>query len=117
MTVKPIFAATFLGVVLLATGCARINTEPPKANAEKNDPHNYKGRDWCVEHGVPESKCSLCDDKYAAACKKNGDWCEKHDRPESQCFVCNPKLKEVAAKKYRAKYGKEPPPIEDEEKK
>ena len=38
----------------------------------------------------------------------------QHDRAKSQCFICDHSLKEKYAAKYRAKYGKEPPPIEEE---
>ena len=68
---------------------------------------------WCDEHGIPEAECSMCSKKVADACKAKGDWCEQHNRAKSQCFICDPKLKEVFAAKYRAKYGKEPPPIEE----
>lgn len=71
---------------------------------------------WCDEHGIPEEECSLCSGKVAKACKAKGDWCEQHERAKSHCFICNPKLKEEFANKYRAKYGKEPPPIEEEKK-
>jgi hypothetical protein len=72
---------------------------------------------WCDEHGVPEAECSVCDAKVAAEFKKKGDWCEKHDRALSQCFICTPKAKDRYAAIYRAKEGKEPPPIQDDEKK
>ena len=62
-------------------------------------------------------QAAIGDTKFAAECQKKGDWCEEHDRAKSQCFKCDPKLKEKFAAQYRAKYGKEPPPIEDEEKK
>ncbi len=71
---------------------------------------------WCKEHGVPEQLCGQCDPKLAAEFKKKGEWCKEHDRPESQCFICHPELKEKFAAQYRAKYGKEPPPIEDDKK-
>jgi hypothetical protein len=100
------------------TGCGQ---ETPKAAptdkvavaARKADDHSHW---WCAEHGIPEEECSMCSAKVAKACKASGDWCEKHDRAKSQCFVCDPSLKEKFAAKYRAKYGKEPPPIEDEKK-
>lgn len=77
--------------------------------------HSHDGW-WCGEHGIPEEECSMCSAKVAAEAKKKGDWCDKHDRAKSQCFICDPKLKETYAAKYRAKYGKEPPPIEEEKK-
>jgi hypothetical protein len=69
---------------------------------------------WCNEHGIPEAECSMCSSKVAAEFQKKGDWCQEHDRAKSQCFICDPAAKEKYAAKYRAKYGKEPPVIEDE---
>ncbi|HJT78259.1 MAG TPA: hypothetical protein VJ739_13730 [Gemmataceae bacterium] len=86
---------------------------PPEQVAEKGHDH---GGWWCDEHGVPEAVCAQCNTKLAAEFKKKGDWCKEHDRPESQCFLCHPELKEKFAAQYRAKYGKEPPPTEDDEK-
>jgi hypothetical protein len=108
-------------VVMALTGCGQ---ETPKAGQPKTTPTDKgavaakKAADhshwWCAEHGIPEEECSMCSAKVAKTCKANGDWCEKHDRAKSQCFVCDPSLKEKFAAKYRAKYGKEPPLIEDE---
>lgn len=116
MSLKTIFAAMVLGLALLSLGCGG-GTPPPKVKADKKEasnPHNYKGRDWCVEHGVPESKCSLCDEKYAAECKKKGDWCDKHDRAKSHCFICKPELQKEFAANYKAKYGEDPPPMKED---
>ena len=114
--------ASILGLSLaaatgLSLGCGQTD-KPVQAKAtpsetKKDNDHGW----WCREHGMPESECALCNADLAAKLKEKGDWCEKHDRSQSQCFVCTPKLKEDAAKKYRAKFGKEPPPMEDEEKK
>jgi hypothetical protein len=87
--------------------------EKPTQMATKNEETKHSGW-WCDEHGIPEAECSMCSPKVAAECKKKGDWCDKHDRAKSQCFICDPKLKEKYAARYRAKYGKEPPPIEEE---
>jgi hypothetical protein len=76
--------------------------------------HDHSGW-WCDEHGVPEEVCGQCNAKVAAEFKKKGDWCKEHDRPDSQCFLCHPEYKEKFAAQYRAKYGKEPPPTEDDE--
>src|SRR4051812_38202216 len=112
------------GLVLFAPGCGQGPT-PPQAQSDtgkvKQQGSNGQGRQkkdkdeeakhegwWCDEHGVPESECSLCSKKAAAACKARGDWCAKHNRAKSQCFKCDPKLKEVFAARYRARYnGKE----------
>lgn len=49
--------------------------------------------DWCPEHEIPESICSMCSEKYAEECKKKNDWCKEHNRAESQCFICHPEAK------------------------
>jgi hypothetical protein len=112
------------GFVVLVGGCGQ--TEPP-AKKDADKPVAKKGETkhddwWCTEHGIPEDECSMCRatanaKKLARECKAKGDWCDKHDRALSQCFICNPKRREFYAAKYRARYGKEPPPIEDDEKK
>jgi hypothetical protein len=128
--------ATFVAsawLVLAAFGC-NSSAPPPTtaASSTKSDhddhahgahghshgegAHDHSGW-WCAEHGVPEDICSQCSSKYAAECQKKGDWCEEHNRAKSQCFLCDPKLKEKFAAKYQAKFGKEPPAIEEEEKK
>jgi hypothetical protein len=115
----------FLGLVFALPGCQPPEdkgTRPAKDQAgEKADPGekvaDARGKHdswWCAEHGMPEEECSQCSDKVAKECKAKGDWCEKHDRAKSQCFICDPSLKEKYAAKYRARYGKEPPPIEEE---
>ena len=122
----------FAGLVLLAGGCNKPegtgsgpvaeNKDKPK-DADKDKPKepgkdkleekdDHKGW-WCKEHGIPEHECSMCDDAYAQKCKDKKDWCEKHDRADSQCFICHPEHREKFAAKYRAKYGKEPPPTRD----
>ncbi|CAN5134486.1 hypothetical protein BH11PLA2_BH11PLA2_39740 [soil metagenome] len=111
--------AMFGLLATLAVGCtdkvgSAPATKPPASGAKAETKHDEW---WCAEHGIPEAECSLCSPKFAKECKAKGDWCEKHERAQSQCFICDPKLKETYAAKYRTKYGKEPPPIEDEAKK
>lgn len=107
-------------VVMVLVGCGQ---ETPKAEQSKAAPTEKAAAKkkvddhsdwWCAEHGIPEEECSMCSGKVAKACKANGDWCDKHGRAKSQCFVCDPTLKEKFAAKYRARYGKEPPPVEEE---
>jgi hypothetical protein len=64
---------------------------------------------WCVEHGVPEDECALCDPSLVAKFKAAGDWCEEHNRPESQCFLCSTKRFDKFAARYEAKFGVKPP--------
>ncbi len=111
-------------LILGSSGCgqadnkaARDKSARPRdatavADAKQDDHSGW----WCDEHGVPEEVCALCNAKVAAEYKRKGDWCKEHDRPDSQCFLHHPELKEKFAALYRAKYGKEPPPTEDEEK-
>src|SRR5262245_35388242 len=111
------FVLAWFSLAALA-GCVK---EPPRPGQSKGNTKagvEGKGHDhggwWCDEHGVPEEICAQCNSKVAADFKKKGDWCKEHDRPDSQCFICHPELKEKFAAQYRAKYGKEPPPTEDD---
>ena len=64
---------------------------------------------WCVEHGVPEEECAMCDPRLAAELREKGDWCDEHTRPESLCFQCDPSRADKFIALYEAKYGKKPP--------
>lgn len=46
--------------------------------------------DWCKGHGLPESKCTVCNPELTQGFKDSGDWCEAHGYPESACPTCNP---------------------------
>src|SRR5438132_10099469 len=121
--------ALFAGFALIAGGCNQAENKGGQAkekgvtdkgksaqvaDAKKEDKKDDHSGWWCDEHGVPEEVCGQCNAKVAAGFKKKGDWCKEHDRSDSQCFVCHPELKERFAAQYRAKFGKEPPPVEDE---
>ena len=72
------------------------SADKPSAEAPAHAPKDVKPgsyEDWCAEHQVPESQCTRCDPKLAAAFKATGDWCPEHGLPESQCTKCNPDLK------------------------
>ena len=97
---------TALLTSLLAIGCSKGDdkkTEATKVEATKTEPAKHADKDvvpgshedWCDEHQVPESQCTRCDQKLAAAFKATGDWCVEHNLPESQCLKCNPDLKIV----------------------
>lgn len=49
-----------------------------------------EAEDWCVEHGVPESKCIKCHPELAG--ESGADWCREHGVPESRCTVCHPEI-------------------------
>lgn len=70
---------------------------------------------WCKEHGIPEHICSLCNEEFAAKCKKEGDWCKLHDRAQSQCFKCDPEKYAKFEKMYEEKFGKKPARPDKEE--
>lgn len=114
----------FAALALLAGGCGQSGSssgeakggskgkEVAKADGEDNGDHSGW---WCDEHGLPEHVCDLCSKKFREAEKAKGNWCE-HNRVKSSCFKCNPGLREKYAAEYKSKYGKEPPPTEDDEK-
>lgn len=111
--------ALFAAMAMLVAGCAKKDGGGDQAAAIKEKEKEKPAEDdsatwWCPEHGVPEHVCPLCDKKLVDEFKKKGDWCQEHARPESQCFLCNPKRAEKFAAEYRARYGKEPPPIDPE---
>jgi hypothetical protein len=109
-------------MALALGGCGQGEQKGDKPQAQKKQAGGKKETAddsatwWCREHGIPEHDCAQCDAKVASEYKKKGDWCKEHDRPESQCFICHPELKEKFAALYRTRYGKEPPPMEDEAK-
>ena len=108
-------AGLFAAAVLFTVGCGQNQPAPAEkgkenAKVQPEEKHDHSEW-WCAEHGIPEEECSMCSEAYAKKCKDKGDWCAKHDRADSQCFICHPELKEKFAAKYRAKYGKEPPPV------
>jgi hypothetical protein len=120
----------FLATLVFA-GCGGQQSKQPVSAADDHDhdhDHAHADRDhgdhdhahiddpeltlngyWCVEHGVPEGVCALCNSKLVAEFKANNDWCEKHNRPDSQCFTCHPELADFYALQYEAKAGKKPP--------
>ncbi|WP_419184815.1 RND transporter [Botrimarina mediterranea] len=107
-----------LSLGLLATaaiGLSGCSSSEPASGPAGSQPasatsvdHSHGGW-WCVEHGVPEGVCALCDKSLVAKFKADGDWCDEHNRPESQCFICGPKRAEKFIAQYEAKTGRKPP--------
>ena len=98
--------ATLSMSVIAITGC-----KPKGATSTVKDSKvdQSVGGWWCVEHGVPEEECALCDKSLVAKFKVKGDWCKEHDRPESTCFLCRPARFDKFAARYEAKTGMKPP--------
>jgi hypothetical protein len=117
-------ALLLLAATLMVLGCGQQGPTGPKPAGQDKGPVVKKDDDknkhegwWCDEHGIPEDECSMCSAKVAKECKAKGDWCKEHDRAMSQCFYCKPDRREFYAAKYFAKFGKEPPPIDEFDKK
>ncbi len=52
--------------------------------------HDHAEADWCAEHGLPESMCTVCNPGLVEGFQESGDWCAGHGFPESVCPTCNP---------------------------
>lgn len=53
--------------------------------------------DWCAEHALPESACTVCNPELEARFRAKGDWCAGHGFPESVCPKCNPQTAPAGA--------------------
>jgi len=116
-SIHSLFAAIPLAIAFTTLGCnptpVETTTAKPEVAASATSNANQTTVDhsgwWCIEHGVPEEECPLCEPKLVADFKAKGDWCNEHQRPNSQCFQCDPKRFERFAARYEAKMGKKPP--------
>ena len=104
---KTIITTAFLALCFVLGACSKsADKDKPAATKTESSGHAAKDvvpgshEDWCGEHEVPESQCTLCNPKLAAAFKATGDWCEEHGLPKSHDRKHNPDLKiERPAKK------------------
>ena len=58
-----------------------------------HDGHGHEdaeAADWCAEHRLPESACTVCNPSLIEEFQEAGDWCAGHGFPESVCPSCNP---------------------------
>lgn len=74
-----------LTVAALAGGGAAVYFLLGLGGASEEGPSDPN--DWCAEHGLPESRCTICNPELAA---DPNDWCAEHGVPESRCSICNP---------------------------
>ncbi len=76
-----------LVVLAVVVAAARIKGWPLvpflPASGPSHDPD-----DWCPEHGVPESLCTLCHPEL----KDKLLLCNEHGLPEALCTLCHPEL-------------------------
>lgn len=96
---RSVHSISLIGLLLFAS-CSKEGepSTPPSGASDKTAPktplfEKKDAADWCVEHVVPESICTRCNDTLVASFKAKGDWCGQHGLPESQCFTCKPELK------------------------
>ncbi|MBI4605648.1 MAG: efflux RND transporter periplasmic adaptor subunit [Planctomycetes bacterium] len=68
----------------------RTGWKVPRPSAIGRGPE-AAGEDWCEEHGVPESRCTICRGTTPAPADPR-DWCAEHGVPESQCTACHPEI-------------------------
>ncbi|OGC90434.1 MAG: hypothetical protein A2W25_13565 [candidate division Zixibacteria bacterium RBG_16_53_22] len=67
--------------------------QDPKTVTSTDGEDRGSGIDWCREHKVPESECTLCHPELVDSFKAKNDWCGAHGLPESHCRECNPGIK------------------------
>ena len=78
---------------LLAAALLVAAPSLPAAHADATHPEAAAPApavDWCAEHGLPESACTLCNPEVEPRFRAAGDWCAGHGFPESVCPKCNP---------------------------
>ncbi len=80
-------SAVFLVVAL--GGCGGNGSPGTQAgSAPAETTGSIEIADWCAGHGVPESKCTICNPELIPKFKSAGDWCAEHGLPESVCPQC-----------------------------
>ncbi|CAM2007570.1 efflux RND transporter periplasmic adaptor subunit [Acanthopleuribacter pedis] len=84
-TTRPITSGCLLLLCFMMTSpaflTAALLAEPASTAAEAGD--------WCAEHEVPESKCTLCNPALIPGFQAVNDWCAGHELPESICPMCS----------------------------
>ena len=116
--IESVLVGAALGVMMIGTGGCGSGGQPgtvEQTGDQDQAAHEVADHSgwWCVEHGIPEDDCAMCNSRLAAEHREKGDWCDEHHRPESQCFICSPEKAETYAALYEAKYGETPPPWTD----
>ncbi len=81
------------GAVLAASGCAssRAASEPAHGEISTLSTASRPDAAFC-EHRVPQEVCTQHNPHLIPRFKASKDWCGEHGVPESQCFKCHPDL-------------------------
>ena len=89
--IAPALAGPCLTLILglLACGTPESHGEGPGISGAASD--------MCVEHGVLEAVCTICNPKLAVVFQNKGDWCAEHSLPESFCPICRPEARGLPA--------------------
>ena len=75
-----------------SSGETELDSQQSETSISQPDTLSTEIADWCAEHRVPESQCTLCHPELIAKFKAKGDWCGPHNLPESHCRLCNPDI-------------------------
>jgi len=93
-----------IGIGVMINRTIELDAADPHAQAAESDTHAGHGRgseaeahstelaDWCAEHRVPESECTLCNPGLAETFKASGQLVRRTQSPESHCRRCDPFL-------------------------
>jgi cobalt-zinc-cadmium efflux system membrane fusion protein len=74
-------------------GALSLNgTAVAKPDDQRTGEKHSTAPDWCAEHRVPESECTLCHPELVEKFKSEGNWCGEHNVPETHCRLCHPTL-------------------------
>lgn len=105
MGLKNILIIGLAAVVLVLGAVLMFRSGEPKVTGHESGEDGQMASageidmsDWCAEHRVPESECTICNPDLIESFKAKtymgkSDWCEGHQLPESHCRLCNPEIK------------------------
>jgi len=95
----PVLALAFLAIAFFKNDVKEVtghenHDNGPGEHVEAIPAGEVDLADWCAEHRVPESECTICNPALIESFKAKtymgkSDWCEGHNLPESHCRLCN----------------------------
>ena len=81
-----------LPIPLLALACATTPRSPGEHGTVTTLSAAQSPNAARCEHKVPREVCARCNPALVPRFKAAKDWCAEHGAPESQCFECHPDL-------------------------